>query len=388
MTMRDLPPHLNLEFNPFEPTGAGPPLGPPIAMPDSLKSCVRDLLDTNGSGAGVKAVFIVGEYGVGKTCLLQWLHHESLPKRRIKPFYFDNPSGQFYSLANALLRALGRKDFAKFIWELAEPYLSPDGESIIRLGYEHYLSSTERSDDERVSNDLRQAILKAGVTDDEEIGSCLAKFVTSTKRLLFYDYRDFLPKRDGRLGSEGETAPYLGVILKAIMAGTGAEGIAFLIDEFAEIGLQKRLTRRAVIDYRATLKRLINLTHGDDADLWLFLSMTPDAYATTIELDPALAAQRKIDVGPLSPGDAAAIVKSRIDRARADGTGGPTSPFPFRDVLPFRPAIYSNPRRLVKTCSFAISKADRNTPVPFHDSYLREVERRLYPPDAENGSQR
>ena len=79
MTMRDLPPHLNLEFNPFEPSGAGPPLGPVMAIPDSLKSSVRDLLDTNGSGTGVKAVFIVGEYGVGKTCLLQWLRDESLP---------------------------------------------------------------------------------------------------------------------------------------------------------------------------------------------------------------------------------------------------------------------------------------------------------------------
>ena len=30
---------------------------------------------------------------------------------------------QFYDLANALLKTIGRKDFAKFIWEYAGPYV-------------------------------------------------------------------------------------------------------------------------------------------------------------------------------------------------------------------------------------------------------------------------
>ena len=80
---------------------------------------MKNLLDAQQTGQGVKAIVVVGEYGTGKTCLLQWLHREVLPSRQIKSFYFDNPGVQFYDLANMLLRTIGRKEFAKFIWELA-----------------------------------------------------------------------------------------------------------------------------------------------------------------------------------------------------------------------------------------------------------------------------
>ena len=386
--MRHLPTHLKLKFNPFEPSGAGPPLGISMSIPSALESRVDDFLNVHEAGKGVKVVVIVGEYGFGKTCLLQWLHNESLPKRRIKPFYFENPGVQFYALANRLLRKLGRKGFAKLIWELAGPYLSLHGETLVRLGYDQYLSSVKRNDEQNVTNDLQEAIMKAGVTGDEEIGHCLARLVTSTKRKPYYEYRDFLPRHSGSFVPEGEEAPYFSAILKTISAGTGAEAIAFLIDEFEEVGLQKRLTRKAAHDYLATLKRL---THDSHADLWLFLSMTPEAYETTVNLEPALAerfsGRGKIDIEPLSQEDAVAIVKSRLAGARAAGTAAPASPFPFPDVLPFRPDIYSNPRRLVKTCCFAISKADRNTTVPFRDSYLSDIERKLYPlPDADDGA--
>ena len=43
--MRDLPPHLKLKFNPFEPSGAGPPLGTAMSIPGSLKSRVHRMLE-------------------------------------------------------------------------------------------------------------------------------------------------------------------------------------------------------------------------------------------------------------------------------------------------------------------------------------------------------
>ena len=88
--------------------------------------------------------------------------------------------------------------------------------------------------------------------------------------------------------AEAEEAPYFGAILKTISKGVNAEAIAFLIDEFEEVGLQKRLTRRAAYDYLGTLKRLINLSQSADSEFWVFLSMTPDSYETTVEMDPAL----------------------------------------------------------------------------------------------------
>ena len=110
---------LRLDFNPFEPAATGAPIHAKLSPPKDLESRMEELLDLHQIGVGVKAIVIVGEYGTGKTCLLQWLHNEVFPSRQIKSFYFDNPGVQFYDLANMLLRTIGRKDFAKFIWELA-----------------------------------------------------------------------------------------------------------------------------------------------------------------------------------------------------------------------------------------------------------------------------
>ena len=126
---------LGLEFNPFEPAGSGAPIGSDHVFADEFATRMRRLLDQHQTGHGVKAIMVVGEYGTGKTCLLQWLHRDLFPKRRIKSFYFDNPGVQFYDLANALLRSIGRKDFAKFIWELAGPRISdPYQRSLFQRG--------------------------------------------------------------------------------------------------------------------------------------------------------------------------------------------------------------------------------------------------------------
>lgn len=104
---------LRLDSNPFEPSATGAPLLGSLSPPNKLGGETMGLLDVHQMGQGVKAIVIVGEYGTGKTCLLQWLHSEIFPNRQIKSFYFDNPGVQFYDLANTLLRTVGRKDFAK-----------------------------------------------------------------------------------------------------------------------------------------------------------------------------------------------------------------------------------------------------------------------------------
>ena len=111
--MQDVLRNLKLQSNPFEPSATGAPLTGKLRPAIALKRRVVRLLDVHSTGEGVKAIIIVGEYGIGKTCLLQWLHREEFPRRLIKSFYFDNPGVQFYDLANRLLRTIGRKDFAK-----------------------------------------------------------------------------------------------------------------------------------------------------------------------------------------------------------------------------------------------------------------------------------
>ena len=120
---------------------------------------------------------VIGDYGTGTTCLLRWLQDDLLPGRRIQPFYFDNPGVHFYDLANTLLRTVGRKDFAKFIWELAGPHVStPYQRSFFRKSFEEYLlaeSRPRRGSHHEIAGTLQAAIMNAGVTSDEEIAHCL-----------------------------------------------------------------------------------------------------------------------------------------------------------------------------------------------------------------------
>ncbi len=386
--MSDMLLKLGLEFNPFEPSASGAPLGSELVPPTTLARRVHDLLDRHQTGHGVKAIVVVGEYGTGKTCLLQWLKDQVLPKRRIKPFYFDNPGVHFYDLANALLRTIGRKDFAKLIWEYAGPHVPvPCQGSLFQRNFEEYLSATVRSRSQPdIAGPLQQAVMKAGVTADEQIAHCLARIVTEAARKPYFEYRDFIPRQSGGLVAEAEEAPYFGAILKAISRGSGADGVAFLIDEFEEIGLQKRLTKRAAHDYLATLKRLINLAQNEASNFWLFLSMTPDAYRMTGELEPALAErlsgqEHEIRIDPLTYEAARVLMKARMDAARSEGSRRKGTLFPFPEEILFGQATFNNPRRLVKACFFAVAGADHRTPLPFTSDYLRNIESRLYPSD-------
>ena len=382
--MPTLPSSLKLTHNPFEPAATGAPLsGAPLFVPETLSDAALKKIDALQTGPGVKGIVVVGEYGSGKTCLLRWLEREVFPARHIRTFYFDNPGVHFYDLANRLLRTVGRKDFAKFIWELAGSHVdTPYPRRLFQTGYEEYIGARRPQD---VTAPLQDAIMAAGITNDEQIAHCLARIVTESVRQPYFDYRDFVPGARGSVVPEGEEAPYFRSILKTIKTGLNASGTAFVIDEFEEIGLQKRLTRRAAHDYLATLKRLMNLAHHDTGiDFWLVLSMTPDAYETSRILEPA--GFQRMEGGtlylePLSWPDASDLLLSRV-RTAALGTmrAGDGSLFPFPPDPGFRATTYNNPRRLVQVCFRAIAHADETTAVPFESSYLRAVEDELYPP--------
>ena len=376
---------LRLDSNPFEPSATGAPLLGELSPPNELGEKTMGLLDVHQTGQGVKAIVIVGEYGTGKTCLLQWLHSEIFPDRQIKSFYFDNPGVQFYDLANTLLRTIGRKDFAKFIWELAGSHVTiPSQGNLFKEGFEEYLSNSFRSGRQQdMTIPLQEAIINADVTTDEQIAYCLARIVTDFVKKPYFEYRDFVPRQKGSMVPEEEEAPYFRAILKTISQGTTAKSIAFLIDEFEEIGLQKRLTKRAAHDYLATLKRLINLAQSEQINFWVVLSMTPDAYEITKEFEPSLIeriSDQILSIELLTSAEALVLMRSRIAAARSEETNGSMGDlFPFPDDIVFRPNIYSNPRRLVKTCFRAIAQAGPDVQLPFTKDYLHRIEEELYP---------
>lgn len=388
MSKAVLPEQLLLEANPFEPAATGVPLYGALRPPKALEDETRRIFGGHGTGPGVKSVVVVGEYGTGKSCLLKWLHREYCREHQIRSFYFDNPGVHFYDLANALLRTLGRKDFAKSIWELVGQYVVTDGQRpLFNQTFENYLDhlSQSRSRQARLTTELQDAVRTAGLAQDEQVAYCLARIVTDVVRKPYFEYRDFVPRRAGSIVPENEEAPYFRSILKTIQEASAARGVAFLIDEFEEIGLQKRLTQRAARDYLATMKRLVNLSQSNGLDFWIILSMTPDAFEMTTELDPALmerVAKTDIEIGPLSATDAQALVRERVRSVRScRAEAGPEDPdlFPFPRLLPFPERVLSNPRKLVKVCFRALADSDDGTTVPFEDDYLLAIQKELYP---------
>lgn len=379
-----------LKVNPFEPSASGVPVLGDLWLPDNWRNHIQGLLDSLRQSRGVKVLALAGEYGSGKTYVLQWLCREEFPKRLgIRPFYFDNPGVQFYDLANSLLRQIGRKDFAKSIWELASIYVQGYQRNLFSKGFEEYLQA-QRSKQQQgaILIELQSAIEKAGITSDGEIAHRLARIVADTATKPYFEYRDFIAGNRDTLVAEREEAPYFGAILKTLRLAAGIDAVAFVVDEFEEISLQKRLTRRGAHDYLATLKRLINLTQGED--LWVVVSMTPQAIDQTKMMEPALwerftgQGQYQFQIPPLEKGEAADLVKRRLNAARLVGFTPPSELFPFPDefVETLTPAIYSNPRRLVKVCFYAIGDA-RDIPVPFAYDYLRNIENKAYPADQE-----
>ena len=377
--------------NPFEPSASGAPIFGDIVLSDSLRARATTVLETHATGTGPKVVVVVGEYGIGKSCLLHWLYRRWFPDQQLRSFYFDNPEVQFYDLANRLLRHIGRKNFAKFIWELAGSYVPGTLQrDLFRAGFEEYLVSTvRRRHNTDITQPLQQAILTANITTDEQIANCLARIVTGIAQKPYFSYQDFVPRSARSLVAAKEEPKYFAAILNTITRGTGANGVAFLIDEFEEIGLQKRLTRRAAHDYLATLKRLVNLAQSTAVEFWVVLSMTPDAYATTKSLEPALLERvtgGKLEIPALTANDGLRLVKTRIDAVRSPAVAqDSTNPyFPFPDTMSLRPATYSNPRRLVKVCFRAIAHATPDQEVPFTLDYLRRTEEDLYGSESNN----
>lgn len=385
---------LGLRYNPFEPSASGSPLSSDeFWLPESWKRELRQLLDLLSNSGGVKAIAIPGEYGSGKTYLLQWLSREELPNRRIRPFYFDNPGVQFYDLAESLLREIGRKDFAKSLWELAAVYIEdPFQKNLFARGYEEYVfghrqgtRAQQKAELQAVTLQLQSALLKARVTEDEEIAYRLARIVAETPTKPYFEYRDFVAGSRETLVAEKEEAPYFSAVLKTLRLAKSAEAVAFLVDEFEEISLQKRLTRRDAHDYLATLKRLMNLAR--DQDFWVILAMTPDSIERSRELEPALwqrfagEGMYQFKIPELTSQEAAGLVEYRLDLSRAKGYKPLNALFPFPDELGeiLSPPIKSSPRRLVKVCFYAISGASQEQQVPFTPEYLREVENKAYP---------
>jgi len=360
--------------NPFEASGSGAPLVEedfwfPKRWSDALQEKLTQLGEDRDK---CRALFIVGEYGSGKSYCLRWLERVAFPKRKIVSYYFENPEVRFYDLANALLRRIGRKHFAKLLFEISSPHLTtPQQKSLFSHGFEEYLTRTSRKPSQDELNEFQEAIIAAGICKDEEVAMCLARVVVETRQKPYFEYRDFISAKPGGYVAEKQEVNFFNALLKTMRVAEGVDRIAFLVDEFEQVSLQRKLTRKDALDYHVTLKRLIDT--ATEGGLWLVLGMTPDAASKTKQLDPALSERCYEFVVPeLTAEEASELVENRF-KARGE-------PFPFEKgfINSLPPSTYSNPRRLVKVFFVATNNAIATGSVQTTKD-LSAVDEQLYP---------
>lgn len=373
---------LGLRYNPFPPATTGVAFIEDVSLPTSWETGLRQCLDSMTNAVGDKALVIVGGYGTGKTFILRWIADKELPPRRIQPYFFDNPGVAFYDLANRLLRQVGRYELSKALWEML--YRSQIGHGLqphlVPLEFPDWLAALRDKEARRTAmQTLSSAILDSGLATDEEIAYRFARVVVDTRERPFYEYRDFVPRSPSTLVAEREEANYFRTLVRVLVRIQEADGIGFLIDEFEDVALSRRLNKKQITEYIATMRRLLDTAREEN--LWIILSMTPEGYDQTSKFDPSLVQRftQRYDIPPLSDHEAYQLIEGRLRAARRQPEDG-LSPFADHVITKLRPTTRSSPRRLIKVFWQALAlgmEAGDNPPIP--GETVRRAEEILYP---------
>ena len=323
---------------------------------------------------------IEGGYGSGKTFILNWIQAEVLPQGRIKSFLFENPGLAFYDLANHLMRTVGRYEMAKALWEMLGRPNSPGAHpGLFSLEFRHWLNTLDnRKRRNWAIHMLSQALKDQHVTTDEEILNKLSRLIVETGERPYFEYRDFVPRSGKSLVAEKEEAKYFQALVRILGRIGDANGIAFLLDEFEDVTLTRRLSANQAANYTTTLRQLLDAAQREE--LWIILAITPEGLAKTAELDESLVQRfsHRYTIPGLSQDEAYEIVARRLQSVRPEGDG--LDPFAPDALTGLAETSRSNPRRLIKIMWHAIGLAvEREANAPLPDTLVEEAEKDLYP---------
>lgn len=370
-----------LKFNPFPPAATGVTFGDASWIPDSWREEISHQVDQLSFSEGPKAIAIVGPYGSGKTFLLQWIMENQYRPNRIKAYSIDNPGVTFYNLADHLLRQIGRYELSKGVWELLKVDLPSHTlqAELFSLEFSGWLTQLgDRYKREQAVHDIQRAIFNQGITSDEEIAFRFGQLIVDTKLRPYYRFQDFVPRSSGTVVAEKREGEYFNALIRILQRVNNADGIAFLIDEFEDAALGKRLTRKQSAEYHATLRNLLDTAR--DEDFWLTLSSTPQGFEQTRSIEPALVQRFALEfrIPPLSDEDATALVSHRLEGARINGDEGFLWPFSDTAISEISETNRSWPRGLIKILSQSLTVAireDIGPPIP--DELIHRVESTL-----------
>ena len=375
---------LGLARNPFPPATTGTSFVDDLSLPASWEKDLWSLVQQLDSSQGDKGLLIQGGYGSGKTFVLNWIQAKVLPEYRVKPYFFENPGVAFYDLANRLMRQVGRYEMAKALWEML---YQPDAskavqQRLISLEFGQWLATLDkRASRTEAIRWLSAAMKEQGLATDEEILNKLSRLIVETGERPYFEYRDFVPRSVRSLVAEQEEPDYFRALVRILRRILDADGVAFLLDEFEDVALARRLSKSQSAAYTNTLRRLLDAAQSED--LWVILSTTPEGLARTSALDESLI-QRfgyHYPIPPLSHDDAYGIVAQRLKSARSPRIDNGEDLMPFSDdaLDGLSETSRSSPRRLIKILWYAIGLAiERTAATPLSAELVRDAEAQLY----------
>ena len=356
-----------LKFNPFPPAATGTAFAEDLWVPTSWAKELESVYTALSGGGGPKATTVVGGYGSGKTYVLHWMMEHQFKPNRVQPYYIGNPGLVFYTLADELLRQIGRYEFSKAVWQALsnEHGMFANRSSFVESPFHLWLASLQtQADKAQAQNRLATALQNLNLTDEEEVSFRFAQIIVGTRDRPFFTFRDFVPRSSTSVVAENQETRYFRALIRILLFAYGWGGIAFLLDEFEDVALGKRLARRQSHEYTSTLRRLLDA--ADEERFWLVLSITREGLDQTKVLEPALLDRfgSEFDIKPLSDEDAFALILHRLRSAREEDHGFTLWPFED-DVLEALKAVNrSSPRALVKIFWRSLAVAAQNNVDP------------------------
>ncbi|MDE0234788.1 MAG: hypothetical protein OXM62_07250 [bacterium] len=373
--------NLGLARNPFPPATTGTAFVDDISLPARWENDLRKRIGELAGSQGDKALVIEGGYGAGKTFILNWIQAEVLPGYRVKAYFFENPGVAFYDLANRLMRQVGRYEVAKALWEmLYRPNPEAVQKLLFPLEFGQWLATLKnRNARSEAVQALSQAMREQDLATDEEILNKLSRLIVETGERPYFEYRDFVPRSGKSLVAEREEPGYFQALVKILGRILDADGVAFLLDEFEDVALARRLTRSQAAAYTNTLRRLLDVAQREE--LWIILSTTPEGLARTAELDESLVQRfsHRYTIPALSRDEAYDIVAQRLKSARDNGGEG-LMPFSEDALDGLLETSRSSPRRLIKIMWHAIGLAlVQRENAPLSADLVKKSEAQLYP---------
>ena len=368
-----------LKYNPFPPAATGIAFAGELWVPESWAQELDSTYAALSAGEGPKATMIMGAYGSGKTYVLHWMIENQFKPNRVQPYYIGNPGLAFYALADELLRQIGRYEFSKAVWQAlsTEHGMFASQASFVESPFHLWLESLNSQGlKDNAQRRLATALQNLDLTDEEEISFRFAQIIVGTRDRPYFTFRDFMPRSQTSVVAENQEARYFKALIRILQFAYGLGGIAFLLDEFEDVALGKRLSRRQSHEYSSTLRRLLDT--ADEEKFWLALSITRQGLDQTQDLEPALLERfgAKFEIKPLSDAEAYVLILNRLQNARDDEHGEGLWPFHDGALEVLKSVNRSNPRSLIKIFWRSLATAtEQKLDPPIPNEYLVDAER-------------